>query len=235
VTIEILDAAGAIVNSYSSETPVGGGGRGGRGGRGAGAPAAPTDTTPASTSMEPQDPEAAGGGGGRGRGGPPPRVTKEGGMNRVAWDVRHVSGLTLPPGSYQARLKVGDVTETQPFTVRIDPRVAAGGVTVADLKEQFDHNMRMRDLSAAAGQLLGRVRAGLTGPNADKVRAIYEQLVNTPEGVRYNKPGLQAHIQYLGSMTTGVDQKIGRDALARYQELKKQLDALKADADKLLQ
>jgi len=108
-------------------------------------------------------------------------------------------------------------------------------VTAADLREQFDHNVRMRELTAAAAQLLGRVRAGLTGPNAEKVRAIYEQLVNTPEGVRYNKPGLQTHITYLAGMTTGVDQKVGRDAIERYQELKKQLDALKTEADKLLQ
>ena len=32
-------------------------------------------------------------------------------------------------------------------------------------------------------------------------------------------------------MTTGVDQKIGRDAIERYQVLKKELDALKAQAD----
>jgi hypothetical protein len=183
--------------------------------------------------MEPADPDA-GGGGGRGRGGPPPRVTKEGGFNRVAWDVRHSSGLVLPPGAYQARLRVGDTTQTQPFNVLIDPRIAAGGVTVADLKEQFDHNVRMRDLIAAANQLLVRVRGGLTGPNADKMREIYLQLVNTPEGVRYNKPGLQAHIQYLAGMTTGVDQKVGRDAIERYLELKKQFDALKSDADLLL-
>ena len=35
-------------------------------------------------------------------------------------------------------------------------------------------------------------------------------------------------------MTTGVDQKIGRDAIERYQALKKELDALKARADRLL-
>ena len=58
-------------------------------------------------------------------------------MNRVSWDVRHSSGLALPPGSYQARLKAGDVTQTQPFAVLIDPRVAAEGVTAADLKEQL--------------------------------------------------------------------------------------------------
>ncbi|MEO6238816.1 MAG: hypothetical protein ABIQ52_17610, partial [Vicinamibacterales bacterium] len=244
VTLEILDASGAVVNSYNSETPVGGGGRGGRGGRGGNAGASPTVTTgaapaqaasaPMTTSMEAPDPEATGGGG-RGRGGPPPRVTRDGGMNRVTWDVRHSNGFAAPPGAYQARLKAGAVTQTQPFNVLIDPRVAAGGVTIADLKEQFDHNLRMRDLTAEAAQLIVRVRAGLTGANADKVREIYLQLVNTPEGVRYNKPGLQAHIQYLASMTTGVDQKIGRDAIERYQVLKKELDALTLETGKLLQ
>jgi hypothetical protein len=140
----------------------------------------------------------------------------------------------MPPGNYQARLKAGDVTESQPFTVLIDPRIAAEGVTAADLKEQFDHNVRVRELSTEINQLLTRVRAALNNADAGKAsaaRAIYEQLVSTPEGVRYNKPGLQSHAQYLGSMTTGVDQKIGRDAIDRYQALKKEYDALKAKAD----
>ena len=135
------------------------------------------------------------------------------------------------------RLKVGDVTQTQAFNVLIDPRLAADGITAADLKEQFDHNMRMRELAADATQLLTRVRSGMSGAAGDKapkLRAIYEQIVNTPEGVRYNKPGLQSHIQYLAGMTMGVDQKIGRDAIERYQDLKKQFDALKTAADQLL-
>jgi len=234
VTIEILDASGATVNSYNSDAPAGGGrGRGGRGGgRGAEPGAAPT-----TTSMEDQPDPEAGGGGGRGRGGPPPRVTKVDGFNRFTWDVRNSAGVTLPPGSYQARLKAGDSTQTQPLVVKIDPRVAAGGVTVADLKEQFDHNVRMRELTAAANDLAGRVRTAMTGATGDretKLRAIYEQLISTPDGVRYNKPGLQAHISYLAGMTANVDQKIGRDAIERYQALKKELDALKLEADKVL-
>ena len=233
VTIEILDASGAAVNSYNSDAPVGGGrgGRGGRGGGGAGG-AAPTTTN---TEDQPADPEA--GGGGRGRAGPPPRVTKDAGMNRFVWDVRNAAGLTLPPGTYQVRLKAGDLTQTEPLTVLIDPRVAAGGVTAADLKEQFDHNVRLRELTAAAAQLLTRVRAGMSGADSDKaakLKAIYDQLVNTPEGIRYNKPGLQSHISYLASMTTATDQKIGRDAVERYQVLKKEVDTLKGEVDRLL-
>jgi len=155
-------------------------------------------------------------------------------MNRVVWDVRYSSGLAAVPGGYQARLKVGDVTETRPFTVLIDPRVAAEGVTAADLKEQFDHNVRMRELSSDVGQLLARVRAALNNADAAKAsaaRAIYDRIASTPEGVRYNKPGLQSHVQYLAGMTTGVDQKIGRDAIERYQVLKKDYADLKARAD----
>src|SRR5204862_1752173 len=106
-------------------------------------------------------------------------------------------------------------TQAQPFTVLIDPRIAAEGVTAADLKEQFDHNMRVRDLSAAANQLLVRVRGSLTGPNGDKVREIYLQLVNTPEAVRYNKPGLQAHIQYRAGMPPGGTRRMGGAPIER--------------------
>lgn len=227
VTIEILDASGTVVNSYNSNAPVagrGGRGRGGRGG-GAGAGAAEGD-------------QEAGAGFGRGRfGGPPPHATNTAGMNRLVWDARYADGLSAPPGAYQARLKVGSVVQTASFNLLIDPRIAAEGVTAADLKEQYDHNVRVRDLNTAVGELLDRVRNGMSsaqGDKATKLHAIYDQIVNTPENVRYNKPGLQEHVRYLASMTATVDQKIGRDAIERYQELKKEYDALKAQADQLL-
>jgi photosystem II stability/assembly factor-like uncharacterized protein len=236
VVVEILDPAGTVVNTYNSDAPAAGGGRG-RGGRGAPpAAAGPPGTAPTTTSMEPPDPEAAGGG--RGRGGPAPRATKAAGHNRFVWDVRTSLGQPAVPGAYRVRVTAGDWTATQPFNVLIDPRLAAEGLTVADLKEQSDHNQRVRELGAAAAQLQVRVRAALNHADADKAakaRAIYEKLVNMPEGVRYNRPGLQAHISYLGNLTSGVDQKIGRDAIERYQVLKKEIDALKAEADKLLQ
>ncbi len=235
VTLDILDAKGTVVNSYNSDAPVAGrGGRGGRGGGGGGA--APGGDAPAV--------EAGGGGGFGGRGGGvTTRVTKSAGMNRVVWDLRGQNGLTLPPGQYQARLTIDAVVQTQPLTVLIDPRIAAEGVTAADLVEQYDHNVKVRALQADVQQLTTRVTAArgrlqnATGADAEKakrIQAIYEKLVNTPEGVRYNKPGLGEHVQYLASATSGVDQKIGRDAIARYAELKKEIDALRAEADAIL-
>ncbi|PYS33380.1 MAG: hypothetical protein DMF75_09550 [Acidobacteria bacterium] len=227
VTIEILDAKGAVINSYNSDAPP----TAGRGGRGGGAGATETQT---------EDPDAAPAG--RRFGPPPPRVTKVSGLNRVVWDGRNKGGVTLPPGQYQARLKVGDKTSTEPFNLLIDPRVAEDGVTVADLQEQFEHNMRVRQMVNDANQIAARVREFQTkvravsasgGPDeVNRVNAIASKLFTEP--VRYGKPGLQAHITYLASMTANVDQKVGRDAIERYAVLRKELDAIRAELDRVL-
>src|SRR4029077_15558403 len=129
---------------------------------------------------------------------PPPRVTKSAGLNRVVWDVRNKEGLIVPPGRYQARLKFGSTTLTEGFNVLIDPRVAEDGVTLADLQEQFAHNMRMRELVTGVNQLVARVREAQSKlrnaatPNSEmsaKVSALAAQLLSEP--VRYGKPGLQ--------------------------------------------
>jgi photosystem II stability/assembly factor-like uncharacterized protein len=231
VTIEILDSQNAVVNSYSSETQPGADGRG-RGGRGGGR---------AAPGGDPDDPEAAMTAGRFARANANlARVTKTAGMNRFLWDVRHQSGLSVPPGAYQARLKVNDKVLTQPFNVLIDPNVSADGVTVADLKEQFEHNVRVRDLVAAVNQTIGKLREAQSrfksgSPDADKAKqleVIAGKLLTEP--VRYGKPGLQAHITYLASMTARADQKIGRDAVERYAELKKELDAVNAELSRVL-
>jgi photosystem II stability/assembly factor-like uncharacterized protein len=228
VVIEILDTKGTVLNSYNSETPVlrnrGGGGPGMPGVGGAGPESQP-------------DPDAAP----SRRFTPPPRVTKVAGFNRFVWDVRNQAGVTLPPGRYQARVKTGVSVFTEPLNVLIDPRIAADGVTQADLQEQFEHNMRMRELVNGVNTLVTRVREGqnkfrsATGGDAEtftRLTAIAGKLLTEP--VRYGKPGLQAHITYLASMTANVDQKIGRDAIERYEVLKKELNTIRAEVDQLL-
>ena len=54
------------------------------------------------------------------------------------------------------------------------------------------------------------------------------------EGIRYGQPGLQTQITYLAGMTARTDQRIGRDAVERYQVLRKELDALVAEVRKVL-
>ena len=221
VVIEILDTKGEVITSYNSETPVL------RPGRGRGGENMPGVGTAGPESQ--LDPDAAP----TRRFLPPPRVTKAVGLNRFAWDVRNQAGITLPPGRYQVRLKTGNTKLTQSFSVLIDPRVAADGVTLSDLQEQFEHNMRMRDLVSGVNQLATRVREAIgKTPNDQRIIALAGKLLNEP--VRYGKPGLQTHITYLASMTSTVDQKIGRDAVERYQVLKKEFDTLRAEADRIL-
>ena len=162
-------------------------------------------------------------------------------MNRFVWDVRHSSGFGAPPAAYQARLTVDGKTLTQPLNVLIDPLLAEEGLTPADIQGQFDHNTRMRELSTQVTQVVARARAARQAPAttadpklAAALTTIWSKLVATPEGVRYNKPGLQQHVSYLANMTTGVDQKVGKDALDRYAVLKKELDAIVAELDKLI-
>lgn len=223
VTIEILDGKGALVNSYNSDAPAAG--RGGRGGSGG---------MPGASGVVPdqEDPDAP-----AGRRAPPPRATRVAGLNRFVWDVRNQAGVIVPPGQYQFRLKIGAAALTETFNVLIDPRVAADGVTLADLHEQYEHNMRMRDLVTGVNQLVARVREAQTKARADAnttaaLKAIAARLMTEP--VRYGKPGLQAHITYLASMTANVDQKIGRDAIERYAVLRKELDAIRAEVERVL-
>ena len=228
ITIEILDANGKLINSYNSDAPVAT-----RPGRGAGA-------TAGGAEPQQEDPDAPAVGG-RGRGGPPPRVTKVAGLNRFVWDVRHQAGVTVPPGRYQARLKVDATTLTEIFNVLIDPRVAEDGITLADLQEQFEHNMRIRELVNSANQIAARVRdaqarlrseSGTDGDTANRLNAIASKLFTPP--VRYSKPGLQAHITYLAGMTANIDQKIGRDAVERYEVLRKDLDEIRVELERML-
>ena len=84
----------------------------------------------------------------------------------------------------------------------IDPRVAAEGVTVADLGSSTSTTCGCASCGrgdaavSRARDARGRLQ-NATGADAEKakqVQAIYDKLVNTPEGIRYNKPGLQAHV-----------------------------------------
>ena len=174
-------------------------------------------------------------------GGRAARVTVQAGLNRFVWDVRHQEGPTAPPGRYKVKVTVGSSTLTQPFSVLIDPRIAADGVTMADLVEQFEHNLRMREMVDSVNRLASRVREvrnrlrDATGAAADTLKAldaIAAKLETEP--VRYGKPGLIAHINYLNGISNRIDQKIGRDVLERYKVLSQELDAIRREVELVL-
>jgi hypothetical protein len=145
------------------------------------------------------------------------------------------NGPAALPGKYSARLTVGAWTATETLTVKEDPRVTRTGVSPADLREQFDHNLRVRDLVSDANRVVARLRAALTTASPDtqaKLKELASHLI-TPS-IRYSKPELQTHITYLYGLTTATDQKIGRDAIERYAVLRKELDQRIAELNKIL-
>ena len=214
--LEVLDGGGQVIRTFTSAAP---------------AAEEPSDGAP-------QDEEE--GGFGRGRA-PAVRLDKSPGMHRVTWDLRYPgpwmsaarpegpNGPMAVPGRYAVRLTEGGWSSTQPLTMTEDPRITAVGVTLSDLREQFDHNMRVRDLVSEVNRLVARVRAA---PQTAPVKEFASHLITPP--VRYSKPELQTHITYLYQMTNLSDQKIGRDAVERYRELRKELDERKTEADRVL-
>jgi photosystem II stability/assembly factor-like uncharacterized protein len=212
IKLEILDAAGKVVRNYTSEARGGSAGRGGgrRGG-------AVTSTLP----IKP-------------------------GMNRFVWDLRYPGaagadeggfgggGPLAAPGTYRARLTAGGVTKTESFTVKIDPRVAKDGVTVADLAEQTRFALKVRDFLADARQLAGRVRQAIEAGRGDqpKLQSLLDRLV-TKSGP-YEDQMLIDQIANVNREINQADQKIGASAYERYTDLMKEWTALKAEAETTL-
>jgi hypothetical protein len=110
VTVEVLDSAGAVVATYSSD-PTRQPQPAGRAGFGGGRPGGIPNTSPLWRQ-------------------PPEPMSTAAGMHRVAWNLSPASGFgggaraETPPivGNYTVRLTVGGRALTQPITVRPDPR-----------------------------------------------------------------------------------------------------------------
>jgi len=143
VTIEILDASGATIRTFTGTPP----------------PAAKPDATPA----PPPAPED-------GVRPPPPPVPVKQGLNRYVWDMRYpdakdfkglimwagsVRGPAAPPGRYQVRLTAAAQTKTQEFSIVRNPKISA---TDADLREQFELARQINDKVSAANDAVLKVR-----------------------------------------------------------------------------
>ena len=160
LTLEILDANGQIVRTYTGAMP--GQGRGGGGaGREGGAEAAPGEGRQGGRGQE-------GGRGGRGSGGGAPSMAA--GINSFTWDLQYPGPTTFPgmvlwgattagpavlPGTYQVKLTVDGRSTTQPLTVKKHP---LRPVSDADLKEQFDLAMQIREKVSEANNAVIKIR-----------------------------------------------------------------------------
>jgi photosystem II stability/assembly factor-like uncharacterized protein len=74
----------------------------------------------------------------------------------IIWSARPARGPKAPLGDYQVRLTAGDYSKTYPFTIKIDPNLK--GITEADLQEQFDLAIQIRDKESAANEAVIRIR-----------------------------------------------------------------------------
>jgi photosystem II stability/assembly factor-like uncharacterized protein len=220
--LEILGPEGGVIRAFSSAAPAAAG-TGERGG----------------------EEEEMGGP----RSGPalPTRLPTKAGMNRFLWDLRHAGawdrrspdgapgGPYVAPGRYQVRLSVGAWSQTQPLVVRIDPRVAADGVTQADLEEQAAFSLKVRNATSDARRLAERVREAREKAEGDgaasaKLQQLLDRLV-TARGA-YPQPMLIDQIGNVARMLGQADQRVGRDAYIRVDDLMKELRALEAEAAK---
>jgi hypothetical protein len=213
--LEILDATGNVVRTYTSGTTAApAAGRGGR--RGGGLPSA----LPKKVGMNrfvwdlryPGGPAVASDeGGGFGGGGP-----------------------MVAPGTYKAQLTAGGVTKTESFTVKIDPRIAKDGITVTDLAEQTKFLLKVRDALADARQLAQRVRQAIEAKRGDqaKLQSVLDRLVTktTP----YEDRMFIDQVSNINSEIGNADQKVGASTYERFNQLMKEWTALKADADAAL-
>ena len=95
----------------------------------------------------------------------------EPGLNRFVWNMRYKgmerfpgmilwndrgAGPTAVPGTYKARLTVGDWSQEVDFEILKDPRSTA---TVEDLQAQFDFVISVRDKLTEMHKQIGKIRA----------------------------------------------------------------------------
>ncbi len=182
LTLDVLDSAGAVIFTAEGAAPP-------QRGSGAGAPAAAE--------------QGRGGGGGRGGA---PGASMAAGLNRVNWGLNYPGATAFPgmvlwgastngpaavPGKYQVRLTVDGRTQTQPLIVRRHPLRSA---TDADLKEQFDLGIRIRDKVSEANDAVIRIRE------------LKEQI--TARTAKSQDAGLKAAGERLATNLTSVEEAI---------------------------
>ncbi|MGH9176470.1 MAG: hypothetical protein ACRD1H_19020, partial [Vicinamibacterales bacterium] len=195
----------------------------------------------------------------RGQGGPS-GIRPEAGMQRFSWDMRYPGpwapatpgggggGPMVAPGKYTVRLSSGGQTHTRAFDLKVDPRVPRDGVTQADLEEQVAFLLKVRDAVSDARRLQQQVeeamkKAGVAAvppalPGvrpadvkfAHPLQGLWARLMEQP-GI-YPQPMLISQLQNVSRMVGQADQKVGKDAVDRFNDLTKELQAARAEFQK---
>ena len=198
--------------------------------------------------------------------GPPVRVTTAKGINRFSWDMRYEGavvfpgmimwaaqpqrGPAAPTGKYTVRITANGETRTRDFNIQIDPRLAAEGITEADLLEQFRLSVRVRDKVSEANQAVIDIRnlrdqidqrlQKASGRRKDEIQKLADAVLvplKTVEEEAYqvrNRSGqdplnypikLNNKIAALAGVIESADNKPTAQSVEVFNELSAQLDA----------
>jgi photosystem II stability/assembly factor-like uncharacterized protein len=201
----------------------------------------------------------------------PRKLDAKKGMNRYVWNLQlpdafvvedavlwgSPTGPQVPPGTYQARLTVGDWTSSQSFRVLADPRRP---VDDGQLVEQYRlarsawesitraHRgvQRIRDVRSQAQGLAKRLGDAGLGEGlddaakalADKLTAVEDVLhqsrVKASQDILNFTPGLDNQILYVQNVLDSGEAGPSRQARERLAELTAKLDTTLADLDKVM-
>jgi hypothetical protein len=178
-------------------------------------------------------------------------------MQRFNWDMRHPGpwtaaapqggggGPMAAPGKYSVRLTSGGQTQTRAFELKVDPRVTQDGVTQADIEAQVTFLLRLRDTMSDARRLqqgieqamkkagVAPVEPAVPGSTpaqlkfAHPLQALWARVAD--QSGTYPQPMLISQLSNVNRMVGQADQKVGKDAHDRYNDLLKELQALQAE------
>lgn len=229
VTLEILDSAGTVLRALSSTREE---------------PEAPSP-------WRQFFPEAA----------RPRKLEAKEGLNRYVWDLRlhdaelvddavlwgFAQGPKVAPGTYQARLSIGDWTQTRSFRVLADPRLetsqedfeaqyALARSIWESVTESHEALRRIRDLRRQVEDLQQRLAAvgldeGLdeaTGPVLQRLNEIESNIYQTRneavQDILNYPPKLDNQLLGLLSVVESADARPTEGAQERYRELAAELE-----------
>lgn len=143
------------------------------------------------------------------------------------------------PGVYQARLTVDGVTQTQSFEVKVDPKLDLTKTGLEDIQAQENLSLQVvaledsskrvaEEIKTRRKELAKLIKAGKKVKQytqEDKRLAQIEEQLVTADGI-YMTPMLIDQVRYLRYMLNQADQRPGKDAYDRFEELKNRFSTI---------